>query len=72
MKEEQSNEEKSKISIKEYVKLIIAIILLILCIITSFKTGQKYYELVNSGFNDSTAHIQSDMAKFKFSARIVY
>ena len=44
MKEKQQKEKVQKGN-KTIIKIIIIIILLIICIITSFRTGQKYYDL---------------------------
>jgi len=62
----------NKIKFSDYIKVIIAIILLIICIITSFRTGQKFYELEHSGFEDSQSYIDSDVAKFDFKVTIKY
>ena len=63
--------EKEEIKIRELILLIIVIILLILCIITSFRTGQKFFEMRHSDFGDTQSIINSDIAKFHFDARIV-
>ena len=63
---------KEKIRFRDYVKIIIVIILLILCLITSFRSGQKFYELKYSGFDSSDNYVQSGVAKFYFNVRVRY
>ncbi len=64
--------EEEKIRVRDYIRVIIAILLLILCIITSFRTGQKYYELRNSRFDDSESYVESDVAEFRFRVLVRY
>ena len=54
-------EEKYKIT--TFLKLILIIILLIICIVTSFVTGQKYYDLKNTQLKNSNSQINTDIAK---------
>lgn len=59
---------------KEYsfeIYLIILILLLILIFITSFKSGEKIYYLLNKNTNE-TPVITSDIAEWKFKVRIEY
>lgn len=71
MKEKQQKEKVQKGN-KTIIKIIIIIILLIICIITSFRTGQKYYDLKNSQFTSSNSEIDTDIAKWKFRVTVVY
>ncbi len=64
--------QKEKRSNMNIIELIIIIILLIICIITSFKTGQKYYDLKNTQFKDANSEINTDIANWCFRATIVY
>ncbi len=64
-------EKEDDFKLRECVLLIIVIILLILCIITSFRTGQRFFEIGHSDFGNSQSNISSDIAKFCFDARIV-
>lgn len=71
MKNKQEKSKKFKED-RTLIKIIIIIILLIVCIITSFKTGQKYYDLKNSQFTPSNSEIDTDIAKWKFRVTVVY
>lgn len=53
-------------------ELSMIIILLIICIITSFKSGQKYYDLKNTQFKDTNSKINADIANWSFRVTIVY
>jgi hypothetical protein len=64
-------EDDEEFRIKDFVLIIIVIILLILCILTSFRTGQKYFELSHAGFGNSQSNVNSDVAKFYFDARLI-
>ena len=64
-------DEKEEYKLRDYILLIIVIILLILCIITSFRTGQRYYEISHAGFEDSKSNVNSDVAKFYFDAHLI-
>lgn len=61
--------KKKSINILE---LSVIIILLIICIITSFKSGQKYYDLKNTQFKDTNSKINADIANWRFRVTIVY
>lgn len=63
-------EEKYKIT--TFLKLILIIISLIVCIVTSFVTGQKYYDLKNTQLKDSNSQISTDIARWKFRVTVVY
>lgn len=54
------------------IKIIILIILLLIVIITSFKTGQRFYEIKNTNFNSIDAKVDSNIAKWKFKVKIIY
>ena len=55
-----------------YVRIILIILLLIVCIITSFRTGQRYYDLKNTQLKDSNSQVETDIAKWNFKVKIVY
>ena len=63
-------EEKYKIT--TFLKIFLIIILLIICIVTSFVTGQKYYDLKNTQLKNSNSQISTDIAKWKFRVTVVY
>ncbi len=54
-----------------YIKLIILIILILLIIITSFNTGRKFYILKNTYLENSKGEINSGVARWNFSARVI-
>lgn len=79
MKEEKELELKKEIEkrenkydIKRIKRLIILIILLIIIIVTSFKSGERFFEISNSGFNDELNKVESNVAKWYFNAKICY
>lgn len=54
-----------------YIKLLIFIILVLLVIITSFNTGRKFYILKNTYLENSKGEINSGIARWNFSARVM-
>jgi flagellar basal body-associated protein FliL len=70
MKNKNSDEKKEN-KLLLYLKIILIILLLIICVVTSFRTGQKYFLLRNTQFEDSNSNIETDIAKWNFEARIV-
>ena len=69
---EEREENKSKNLRKElYIKLLILIILLLLLIITSFNTGKKFYLLKHTYLESISGDVNSDVARWNFSARII-
>lgn len=72
--------ENNRIDIEEYeakrrkriIKILLIIILLLLIIITSFKTGQKFYEIKNTNLNSVNTKIDSSVAKWNFNVKIIY
>lgn len=64
---------KNNVNLKKelYIKLLIFIILVLLIIITSFNTGRKFYILKNTYLENSKGEINSGVARWNFSARII-
>lgn len=54
------------------IQILILIILIIIVIITSFKSGQKYYYIKNTQFDNGNAIVDSNIAKWYFKATIIY
>ena len=54
------------------IKILILITLILLIIVTSFRTGQKFYLLKNTNFDDTVAEINSEVARWNFNVRIFY
>lgn len=73
MKILKSEKTKKNISLKSelYIKLLIFIILVLLVIITSFNTGRKFYILKNTYLENSKGEINSGVARWNFSARVI-
>lgn len=67
-----NNKKKNKKIKITTLKIVLIILLLIICIITSFRTGQKYYDLKNTQFKESNSEINTDIAKWSFRVTIVY
>lgn len=61
--------EKSN-GIKFFVSWVIIIILLIICIITSFYTGKRFFEIANTQFGDKNSIVQAYPAKWHFECKI--
>ena len=64
-------ENKSSLKKELYLKLIILIILILLVIITSFNTGRKFYLLKNTYIESSKGRVNSSIARWCFTARIL-
>ena len=54
-----------------YIKLLVLIILILLIIITSFNTGRKFYILKNTYLENSKGEINSGVARWNFSGRVI-
>lgn len=65
--------KKNKSALKKelYIKLLIFIILVLLVIITSFNTGRKFYVLKNTYLENCKGKINSSIARWNFSARVI-
>lgn len=73
----EKNIEINKIEFKKEknqrnIKLIILIILIIIVIVTSFKSGERFFEIKNSSFDKAYSKVDSNVAKWCFSVKIVY
>ncbi len=66
------NKENKNLKKELIIKIIIILILLILIFITSFRTGQKFYYLTNTNFDDTQAKVESDVARWTFNVKIIY
>lgn len=64
--------KKSKIKILNNIYLIFLIIVLIVAILLSFKTGMQLYYLLNTDLNNKDTPIKSSVADFNFEVTIEY
>ena len=53
-------------------KILILILLLLLVLITSFRSGTKYYLIKHTLFGANKQSVESNVARWNFSARIIY
>lgn len=68
----KDNKNENKNLKKElYIKILILIILILLLVITSFNTGRKFYLLKHTYLENSKGTVNSDVARWNFSARII-
>lgn len=65
------NEKDTNRNINIYLSWIIVILLIIVCIITSFYSGKIFYELTNTQFGGNKAMTMANTAKWFFDAKIV-
>lgn len=65
--------KKNKCTLKKelYIKILILVILVLLIIITSFNTGRKFYILKNTYLENSKGEINSGVARWNFSGRVI-
>lgn len=61
---------KNKKDIKTFIKLVILIILFLIIIISSFKTGERIFILRNTNFDAQEVETKSEIAKWYFNAVI--
>lgn len=64
--------KKSKIKILNNIYLIFLMIVLIVAILLSFKTGMQLYYLLNTDLNNKDTPIKSSVADFNFEVTIEY
>lgn len=73
MEEEKKREKDlNKKRKKMILKLIILVLLLIIVIITSFKSGERFFEIKNAGFDDAYSRVDSSIAYWYFDVKIEY
>ena len=65
------NEKDTNRNINIYLSWIIVILLIIVCIITSFYSGKVFYELTNTQFGGNKAMTMANTAKSFVDAKIV-
>ena len=72
MENENNKFENEKENQKQYriIKLIILIVLIMIMIITSFKSGERFFEIKNANFDDSYSKVNSSVAYWYFDAEI--
>lgn len=61
---------KNRKDVKTFIKLVILIILFLIIIISSFKTGERIFILRNTNFDTSEVETKSKIAKWYFNAVI--
>ncbi|MCI8277608.1 MAG: hypothetical protein HFJ46_06860 [Clostridia bacterium] len=54
------------------IRISILVILILIVVITSFKSGQKFYEIKNTNFDSVSTKVDSNIAKWKFKVKIIY
>lgn len=54
------------------IRISILVILILIVLITSFKSGQKFYEIKNTNFDSVSTKVDSNIAKWKFKVKIIY
>lgn len=64
------DDNKNSYGIKYFISWVIIIILLIICIITSFYSGKRFFEISNTQFGDKNSIIQAHPAKWHFECKI--
>lgn len=57
---------------KRIKRIIILILIILLIVLTSFRTGQRFYEIKNTNLNSVNAKGNSDIAKWNFKVKIIY
>ncbi len=56
---------------KEFcIKILIIIFLILLIIVTSFRTGRKFYLLTSTYFDETKGKVSSNIARWKFDVKI--
>ena len=63
-------DEEIKYGKKRMIKIIILIILIIFVIITSFKSGERFFEIKNANFDESYSTVGASVAYWYFDAEI--
>ncbi len=65
-------EKNSKKNLKKelFIKILILIILIFLVVITTFKTGRKFYLLTNTYFENTKGFVNSKLARWNFNVKI--
>ena len=64
--------QKEKIKKLNNLYLIFLIIVMIIGIVFSFRTGMKVYYLINTNLNDKDVPVEADIADWNFDVRIEY
>ena len=81
MKQKLENEENKKICKdngenkeirKRIVRIIVLIIIMIILILTSFKSGERFFEIKNANFDESYSKVNSSVAYWYFDVQIKY
>jgi len=68
---ETKENRRKKLKKELYIKILILIILLLLIVITSFNTGKKFYLLKHTYLESIGGEVNSNVARWNFSARII-
>lgn len=68
--ENKINEHDDEYVRKRIIKVIILILLIIIVVITSFKSGERFFEIKNANFDDSYSTVESSIAHWYFNAEI--
>lgn len=63
-------DEEIKYGKRRMIKIIILIILIIFVIITSFKSGERFFEIKNANFDESYSTVGSSVAYWYFDVEI--
>ncbi len=64
--------KESKVKILNRIYIIFLIIVLIIAILFSFRTGMQMYYLVNTNLNDKDVPSESDVANWNFKVWVEY
>lgn len=67
---EDINENDEKYIKRRIIKIIILLLLIIIVVITSFKSGERFFEIKNANFDDSYSSVESSVAYWYFNAEI--
>ncbi len=62
---------KKRMKNELYIKILILIILILMVIVTSFRTGRKFYLIMNTYFDNTTGEVKSNVAKWNFNVKII-
>ena len=69
--DKKKREKKVFHRIKHFISWVIIILLIIICIICSFYSGKKFFELSNTQFGGKDSMIQVRPAKWHFESKII-
>ena len=67
---EDTNEKDEKDIKRKLIKIIILLLLIIIVVITSFKSGERFFDIKNANFDDSYSSVESSVAYWYFNAEI--